>query len=736
MRRTMRTNPRQGTGPSYPPGSLLNAHISRPHSPFPHTSQGDCASTDRSAEALTSHSAATPSDVRFTSATAAVAAARVLNAHSGREKPLRRGRPSGEGKHFTSSKERSIADAGKEKGKRKPIPLSQTTYTTAPASTPVTPTTTTSAASRTFDRPSSIHLDSRGRTYVVSGEGVSLRTASPSRTPRVSEGVDRPAYRAEYDSAPPTPRGYEGENRYSEPLWSANRTEPLPRVTERGSRPVMRRVEKGEALAREKQEEGLKRGGSLSRIAKAFVSKKTPERTGSVDGGRSGTVQSNRSEGRSVLQRSGSLVDKALDFFAPDRHEVLAAGKGMGLKGRMRVKAGLPAETAPSKQNDDGEKKDSLDSDTDEPRDEEIWGYSREMGDRLQEMERQAEEARRRDEEFEARKRELERQRAMAMLIGEDDDRPGTSDSKMTTLTDFINHRDSEESVKPPEPLKIVKEYEMEPREIWNKINRAQGRETSESPESFTPTKHLPAPPEYPRPMEVVKVKSKEPAGMFGMSYFPMMEFSKAAGKLHLPWDERKEPRGFSCGSDLSFADCGAPDMMEECTKCGLVPIGAHTLRNGLCAKCTHPALRDKRQRAAAQIGDRSSEVTIWPRQSVLNRNTTYSGFTRNPFVDQRYLPPISPSSLGVLPEAEAVTPTVSSRPRAPTHTRSETSSYTATSSQYVPARANWRRASTSEDARIQSTRDTAFYGFYDDLLPSKGRESVAQNMRRRPSYF
>jgi len=56
---------------------------------------------------------------------------------------------------------------------------------------------------------------------------------------------------------------------------------------------------------------------------------------------------------------------------------------------------------------------------------------------------------------------------------------------------------------------------------------------------------------------------------------------------------------------------------------------------------------------------------------------------------------------------------------------------------EYVPVRANWRRASTVDDVRLSTNRDSAFYGFYDEILGSKGkRDTVAQSMRRRPSYY
>lgn len=56
---------------------------------------------------------------------------------------------------------------------------------------------------------------------------------------------------------------------------------------------------------------------------------------------------------------------------------------------------------------------------------------------------------------------------------------------------------------------------------------------------------------------------------------------------------------------------------------------------------------------------------------------------------------------------------------------------------EYVPVRANWRRASTADDVRLSTNRDSAFYGFYDEILGSKGkRDTVAQSMRRRPSYY
>ena len=58
---------------------------------------------------------------------------------------------------------------------------------------------------------------------------------------------------------------------------------------------------------------------------------------------------------------------------------------------------------------------------------------------------------------------------------------------------------------------------------------------------------------------------------------------------------------------------------------------------------------------------------------------------------------------------------------------------------EYVPARAGWRRASTEDDLpSLASVRDTMFYGFYDDLLGSSKnkRETVAQSMMRRPSYY
>ncbi|KAG8623971.1 hypothetical protein KVT40_008947 [Elsinoe batatas] len=126
----------------------------------------------------------------------------------------------------------------------------------------------------------------------------------------------------------------------------------------------------------------------------------------------------------------------------------------------------------------------------------------------------------------------------------------------------------------------------------------------------------------------------------------------------------------------------------------------------------------------------------MWPRQSTFNRNTTYSDYSRNPFTDTRPRLPLTASSLGILPEAEAAEsvnwttfPPGGSNPTAvrENHNRTE---------EYVPVRSNWRRASTSEDVRLQSTRDTAFYNFYEDLLPNGTRDSVAQNMRRRPSYF
>jgi len=57
---------------------------------------------------------------------------------------------------------------------------------------------------------------------------------------------------------------------------------------------------------------------------------------------------------------------------------------------------------------------------------------------------------------------------------------------------------------------------------------------------------------------------------------------------------------------------------------------------------------------------------------------------------------------------------------------------------EYVPPRAHWRRASAADDVRSPaSPRDSAFYGFYDDLIEGRGkRDTVAQSMRRRPSYF
>ncbi|KAF2221493.1 hypothetical protein BDZ85DRAFT_17831 [Elsinoe ampelina] len=472
--------------------------------------------------------------------------------------------------------------------------------------------------------------EGRERVYPISGEGVILSNVTPPRTPRVGEGLDLPARGAEFDSAPPTPRGYEAEpvpnyvygaeynaaevesrlardaqrieelaeaRRSFVPMdepgsWSANRTEPLPRVTPRASRPVMRKVEKTEEEKEEGvQQQGLRREGSLGRFGKKVlgVVKKAPRsRAGSLAGSRPGSPHSQRKEEKVGPQRSGSLVDKALDFFAPDRHELAAAGKGQGFKGRMRIKAGLPVSAGPTTPKLEAvEKKDSLDSGTSEPQDEEIWGFSRRMSSRLEAMEKEAEAARMRDEEYQARQTELNRQRAMAMLSGEDatEVRPGTSDSRVTTFSQFINARDSMESVKPPAPLKVVKEKERDPREIWNEINRAQGRQTSESPE-LHPANARPAPEQTTAPVTKDKGKDKDTSGMFGMSYIHFAEFQKVAAKMHMPWEEKKQPRGFSCGSDMSFADCGAPDMMEECTSCGLVPTGAHFLRNGLCAKC------------------------------------------------------------------------------------------------------------------------------------------------------
>lgn len=460
----------------------------------------------------------------------------------------------------------------------------------------------------------------------------------------MGEGFDLVPLSARLDSVPATPRGYEREDgvpnylggarfvsreeereiaiekekeeervrRLKESFvpmnepgsWSANVTGPLPRVRARGSRPVLRLDEE----AKRRAEEG-ESGRSLSRVREKVGGwvKKGPSRNGSTASAKSakpakaqsrpvtpsrsrpGTAQDEREKGP---QRSGSLVEKALDFFAPDRHDLMAAGAGTGLKGRMRVKAGLPP-TPSKKVEQEAKQKDSLESDTSEPRDEDVWRFSRTMGARLEQLEKENAAAKQRDAEYAARadrkKVEEERSRAMNMLTGgedkgEHDARPGTSDSQVTTMTQFINARDSVDSDIPRPPPLVIRKQQTgpEPREIWKEIEKAQGKLTIPTGQPAQPLKILPVPKEE----KTTKGKEKEAAG-FGMNYLPPMEFGqKAIGKLHFPWEEKKNPRGMSCGSDLSFADCGIPDSMEECRKCGQVPTGAQVLKNGLCAKC------------------------------------------------------------------------------------------------------------------------------------------------------
>lgn len=620
----------------------------RPRSPYPYTSTSAYASTDLSPDAH-AQDPAQDGGPRFTSAPAAVAAARVLTAtHPLPLAPVHRkpAKSRSEGRHFASAKEKHAESAPKpasaqQQRKPAPAPLSDPARSAPPLKPidgPIAPSPVrTPSTNRQLADPN------RVRTFGIGGEGVTLGYAQTPRTPRVGEGVDLVPLSARLDSAPATPRGYEREETpnylggarfvsrqeeremedqrqreeervrklkesfvpMNEPgSWSANVTGPLPRVRARGSRPVLRLDEEG----RRRAEEG-ERGKSLSRVrekvggwvkkgpsrngstasAKSAKPPKTPSRPVTPSRSRPGTAQDEREKGP---QRSGSLVEKALDFFAPDRHDLMAAGAGTGLKGRMRVKAGLPP-TPSKKVEQEAKQKDSLESDTSEPRDEDVWRFSRTMGARLEQFEKENAAAKQRDAEYAARadrkKVEEERLRAMNMLTGGEDKgehgaRPGTSDSQVTTMTQFINARDSVDSDIPRPPPLVIRKQQTgpEPREIWKEIEKAQGKLTIPTGQPTQPLKILPVPKEE----KTAKGKEKEAAG-FGMNYLPPMEFGqKAIGKLHFPWEEKKNPRGMSCGSDLSFADCGIPDSMEECRKCGQVPAGAQVLKNGLCAKC------------------------------------------------------------------------------------------------------------------------------------------------------
>ena len=59
---------------------------------------------------------------------------------------------------------------------------------------------------------------------------------------------------------------------------------------------------------------------------------------------------------------------------------------------------------------------------------------------------------------------------------------------------------------------------------------------------------------------------------------------------------------------------------------------------------------------------------------------------------------------------------------------------------EYIPPRNFWKRASSVGDLKDSDSRNTAFYGFYDEILSADGwskRETVRQSMlRRRPSFF
>lgn len=105
----------------------------------------------------------------------------------------------------------------------------------------------------------------------------------------------------------------------------------------------------------------------------------------------------------------------------------------------------------------------------------------------------------------------------------------------------------------------------------------------------------------------------------------------------------------------------------------------------------------------------------------------------------------VKAADLQTLPESEPVTyppsppvkwadryPIIAEGVKSPT-----ANTETENSDEYVPVRANWRRASTADDVRLSTNRDSAFYGFYDEILGGKGkRDTVAQSMRRRPSYY
>jgi len=104
----------------------------------------------------------------------------------------------------------------------------------------------------------------------------------------------------------------------------------------------------------------------------------------------------------------------------------------------------------------------------------------------------------------------------------------------------------------------------------------------------------------------------------------------------------------------------------------------------------------------------------------------------------------IKAAELQTLPESETVThlsKDLFPEPDRSTSTeddvqRPAAAAGTETSDEYVPARANWRRASTVNVVRLSVKRDSAFYGSYNEVLEGNGkRDTVAQSMRRRPSY-
>ncbi|GAB7343935.1 hypothetical protein MBLNU457_1885t1 [Dothideomycetes sp. NU457] len=336
-----------------------------------------------------------------------------------------------------------------------------------------------------------------------------------------------------------------------------------------------------------------------------------------------------------------------------------------------------------------------------------------------------AERAARRQVDIVAARRQLEGAAA-------DQKSPASAGSHMTTMSEFINPR-------PQQPAKVSRFQEADDIRVTDK------------------------PGEYPVSSSQDVKNEKAPAKAPGF----FRKFTDA-------FDTAKRPG--TSDSYMSFADASAPaGMMNACESCGLVPFGPACLSHGKCSNCdrhdsaySKSTYRDTVDMIDSLAFNRTSYMETPDGRARAIRKTTYED-PGNPFIFEKeqsspadvYSPSVySPAEkehsnqpwrsmslrrksysavkaadLQTLPESEPVTypPTPPIKYMEPYSANSEAEN----SDEYVPVRANWRRASTADDVRLSTNRDSAFYGFYDEILGGKGkRDTVAQSMRRRPSYY